>query len=40
MFAVERLELNLKKSFYPLNLNIQEMFLDKLKPLPQNVRMK
>ena len=40
MFAVERLELNLKKGGYPLNPEIQKMFLDELKTLPPDAGVK
>ena len=40
MFAVERLELNLKKSGHPVHPKIQERFLDELHALPPDSRVK
>ena len=40
MFAVETLELNLKKSGHPVHPKIQEKFLDELHALPPDARVK
>ena len=40
MFAVETLELNLKKSGNPVHPKVQEKFLDELQALPPDARVK